>query len=139
MFVAAELSRRGLIALPTVRNTEGVDLIVSEPMGGKSVAIQVKTTQGTAKKWMLSAKCENDHKASLYYVFVNLGEPGKLPCYHVVPSKTVASTVKKEHAAWVEAPGRNGQAHNPTTMRVFWDTKNRYLDDWAALGLAMID
>lgn len=118
--------------MPTVRNTEGVDLIVSEPMGGKSVAVQVKTSQGSAKKWVLSHKCETLKKPSLYYVFVNLGLPGELPKYHIVSSETVASTVRREYAAWVKT-------HNPTTMRAFWDKPDKYLDDWAALGLAMVE
>lgn len=30
-YVVSELSRRGLIALPTIRNTAGIDIIVSKP------------------------------------------------------------------------------------------------------------
>jgi hypothetical protein len=139
MSVAGELGRRGLIALPTVRNTEGVDLIVSEPMGGRSVAIQVKTSQKPAKKWVLSEKCEKCRNRSLFYVFVNLGVPGQLPCYHIVPSEVVASTMTREHAAWVKAPGKRGQPHNPNAVRVFRDEQNTYLDAWARLGLSMTE
>ncbi len=42
--VAAELSRRGLIALPTVRNTAGYDLIVARADGRDHANIQVKTS-----------------------------------------------------------------------------------------------
>jgi hypothetical protein len=32
-FVVSELSLRGLIALPTIRNTAGVDVVVTDKMG----------------------------------------------------------------------------------------------------------
>jgi len=42
--VAAELSLRGMIALPTIRNTAGYDLIVTSHDGSKHANIQVKTS-----------------------------------------------------------------------------------------------
>jgi exonuclease III len=135
MFVAAELGRRGLLALPTVRNTEGVDLIASEPLGGKSVSIQVKTTQGPEKKWLLGAKNEKYHTPTLFYVFVNLGLPGTLPDYHVVPSKVVADTISKGHAQWLATPAKGGKAHHDNAMREFRDRHSEYRDQWDALGL----
>jgi hypothetical protein len=43
-YVAAELSRRGMIALPTIRNTAAYDLVVVTPDGTKHANIQVKTS-----------------------------------------------------------------------------------------------
>jgi hypothetical protein len=43
--VVSELSRRGLIALPTTRNTAAYDIIVTTVDGKKHANIQVKTTQ----------------------------------------------------------------------------------------------
>lgn len=42
--VVSELSRRGLIALPTTRNVAGYDVIVLTPDGTKHANIQVKTS-----------------------------------------------------------------------------------------------
>ena len=42
--VASELSRRGLIALPTIRNMAGYDVIVTTIDGCKHANIQVKTS-----------------------------------------------------------------------------------------------
>lgn len=137
MFVAAELGRRGLIALPTIRNTEGVDLIASEPLGGRSVAIQVKTTQSRQKKWLMKKKNETLLSPSLFYVLVNLGMPGELPEFHVVPSAVVARTLKRSHAAWLATPGRDGQSHEDTTLRAFFDPASKYLGAWEVLGLSM--
>jgi hypothetical protein len=54
-WVASELSRRKWIALPTVRNLKGVDIIAQQPESGKRVDIQVKTIQG-GRFWPLGAK-----------------------------------------------------------------------------------
>jgi hypothetical protein len=43
-YVAAELSRRGMVALPTVRNTAAYDIIVVTPEGDKHANIQVKAS-----------------------------------------------------------------------------------------------
>lgn len=43
-FVVSDLSRRGMIALPTVRNTAGYDIIVSNTDGTQYASIQVKTS-----------------------------------------------------------------------------------------------
>jgi hypothetical protein len=139
MFVAAELCRRGLIALPTARNTEGVDLVVSEPMGGKAVSIQVKTSQASIKKWLLSKKHESIASPNLFYVFVNLGSPGEVPEYHVVPSRVVARTIARGHVNWLATLGRGGQSHNDTSLRAFWDFEAKYRDNWAILGLKLVE
>lgn len=43
-YAAYHLARNGLVALPTVRNTPGIDLIVMTPDGQKHANIQVKTS-----------------------------------------------------------------------------------------------
>jgi hypothetical protein len=138
MFVAGELGRRGLIALPTIRNTAGIDIMVSEPMGGRSAAIQVKTSQGRMKKWLLGMKSETLVSPTIFYVFVCLALPGELPEFHIVPSRTVASAIKRGHRAWLNRPGSKGQAHNDSTLRAFWDREEKFKDNWAVLGLKTV-
>jgi hypothetical protein len=57
-YVAYQFLNRGMLALPTVRNTPGTDLIVISTDGMQHANIQVKTTQyGRAKFWIIcSAK-----------------------------------------------------------------------------------
>ena len=43
-WVVSELSRRGLIALPTVRNTAGFDIVVATPDGSSTATLEVKTS-----------------------------------------------------------------------------------------------
>jgi hypothetical protein len=44
-FVAAELSRRGVIASITLRNTRGIDIVVTNKGATKTVTIQCKTSR----------------------------------------------------------------------------------------------
>jgi len=101
-YVAAELSRRGWIVMPTIRNTSGVDIIASK--GGKSVNIQVKTNGYGKTKYPLSKENENLISDKLYYVFVTLKEETERPDFYVVPSKFVADYIKKTHEHWVNLP-----------------------------------
>jgi len=52
-YVVSELSRRGMIALPTVRNTAGYDVIVMSPDGKKHANIQVKTSSKRVDFWLM--------------------------------------------------------------------------------------
>ena len=139
-FVAAELSRRGYIASITLRNTKGIDILVSNESASRSVGIQVKTKRSKSihskhKKWLLNKKAEDYHDKNIYYVFVNLKEAGEKPEYHIVPSEKVAAYVKRTHSEWLKTPGKKGQQHKDNTMRVFRDENNKYLEKWELLGL----
>ena len=134
-FVAGELSRRGYVASITLRNTRGIDVLAASADASRAVSIQVKTNQGAAKQWMLNEKAEVMAEQNLFYVFVNLnGFDGK-PTYHVVPSMVVAEHCQRTHREWLNTPGRGGQVHQDTPMRVFLDPEGMYADRWDLLGL----
>jgi hypothetical protein len=58
-FVAAELSRRGFIASMTLRNTKGIDILVSNAEATRQVGIQVKTNRRNRPIWILNSKAED--------------------------------------------------------------------------------
>ena len=131
---AGELSRRGYIATLTLKNSKGVDILVSNEDASKTVAIQVKTSYGDSTRWVLGHKSEDFHKDNLFYVFVNLNF-GDSPSYYIVPSKIVADTIKTYYKEWLSTPGRKGQKHNENLMRTFIDKDQEYLGRWELLGL----
>ncbi len=134
-FVAAELSRRGYIASITLRNTQNIDIIASNQSGTRSVAIQVKTNQGSHRQWLLTKKAETMEAENLFYVFVSLNGPEGTPSYYVVHSSTVAEHCRKTHKAWLSGSKRDGTARKDSSMRVFRDTDARYLGAWDNLGI----
>ncbi len=134
-FVAAELSRRGFIASISLRNTRGIDILATNADASRSVTIQCKTSQISKASWMLNEKSETFVSESHFYIFVTLGAPLERPRYHVVPSADVANHVRNDHSAWLNTPGRRGQAHNDSPVRKFADRTNEYLERWDLLGL----
>ena len=132
--VAAELSRRGYVATLTLRNTRGIDILVSNLDATRVVGIQVKTSQRAKAKWVMTKKAEEDLAENLFYVFVCI--PPLLPAtFHVVPRKEVAEHVREGHQRWLKTPGARGQAHIDSDLRAFRDPDNKYKDRWDLLGL----
>ncbi len=132
--VAAELSRRGYIASLTLRNTQDIDVLASSADGSRQIAIQVKCDQTKGHEWMLSAKAERLSGPTIYYVFVRLHDGGT-PEFFVVPSEVVAERTTTSHREWLAKPGRSGQPHADTSIRVFSDREGKYRDAWDTLGL----
>ena len=69
-FVVSELSLRGLVALPTIRNTAGIDILVSEPDGSGQANLQVKTASTKRDYWPTPGpeRCLKGPRS--FYVFV---------------------------------------------------------------------
>jgi hypothetical protein len=69
-FVVSELTLRGLVALPTIRNTAGIDILVSEPDGSGQANLQVKTSSKKVNFWPTSRpeKCLKGPRS--FYVFL---------------------------------------------------------------------
>jgi hypothetical protein len=134
-FVAGELTKRGYVASITLRNTKGIDILVSSEDGSTTRAIQVKSSTGKNKAWIVSQKAENEFNDNLFYIFVNLKESNERADYYVVPSKVVADYVRKSHAAWLSSPSKSGKPRKDTSMRKFEDSNQEYLEKWDLLAL----
>jgi hypothetical protein len=134
-FVAGELSRRGLIASVSLRNTRGIDIIVTNRDASKSVTIQCKTNQLGTKSWILNKKSETFTSPTHFYVFVILGDTQTRPEYHIVPSRHVAKHISESHKNWLSTPGKKGQEHKDTNMRRFSDFDDKYLEAWELLKI----
>lgn len=118
-YVAAELSRRGYLAAITLRNSDGVDILVSNIDGDKLFSIQVKSTQNK-RKWILSQKVENEFSEKKYYVFVNIpSDINLMPEFIIVHSKVLANNIFNGHRGWLSKPGKNGKTRNDSKVRQF--------------------
>lgn len=118
-YVAAEISRRGYLAAITLRNSDGIDILVSDTNGEKSLSIQVKTTQNK-RKWILSKKVENGYSENKYFIFVNIpADLNSIPEYYIVNSKDLATNIYDGHRRWLQEPGRSGKKRNDSSVRQF--------------------
>ena len=132
-FVAGELERRGFTVGVPMSNVKDYDILAIHRTTGRKIAIQVKTTSGKDKKWLLSKKSEKIVDNDTYYVLVVLDNLA-VPQYHIVPAKIMSETIKSEYNKWIQKAGKNGKMHNETAMRTFFDKNNAYLDKWDLLS-----
>lgn len=138
-FAAAELSRRGWIAVLTLKNTPNIDLIATTPDGSRTVNIQVKTRSvGNRQGWILTKGIETIvPNNNFYIVFVDLQGIDSKPDYFIIPKNLFAEWVAKRHQDWLAAPGRNGRAHVDNPIRNFEKTQfhvfEKYHNNWDIL------
>lgn len=69
-YVASELSLRGMIALPTIRNTAGMDIVVLHPDLDFHAELQVKTSRSKVGFWPVEEKYKSWVGENKFYIFV---------------------------------------------------------------------
>jgi len=100
-YVAAELSRRGLIALPTIRNTAAYDIIVVTPDGKKHVNIQVKTSQKKVGFWPMPLSTKISAKPNDYYILLRwLPMENKFEGFMLTGSEAKRAVIAGENGRW---------------------------------------
>lgn len=98
-WVVSELSLRGLVALPTVRNCPGADVLVLDPDTGGLATLQVKTSGKRPTFWPASEPSGAWRKPSHSYVFVRRNADWSgFEAFHV--SASVAAEDIASGAAW---------------------------------------
>lgn len=130
-FVMSELLRRGMIAALAPAGVPNCDIVVTDDIGERLCAVQVKTRRGKGsdRGWHMGRKHEELISPSLFYCFVDFAMgAGVAPFTYVVPAPVVAQTLAECHQAWLAQPGAKGQARNDSDFR-------RFLPDYAHLDM----
>jgi len=149
-YVMSQLLRRGLIAALAPAGVPNADIVVTDEIGDKLCAVQVKARlkPGGDRGWHMSVKHEKINSLNIYYCFV--GFETELPGCWIVPSAVVADVLARSHAHWLATPGARGQPHNDNNMRRFCESYdhekflpefsmgwlNKYRDQWQYLEAA---
>lgn len=130
-YVMCQLLRRDMIAALAPTGVPNCDIIVSDKLGSKVAAVQVKARRaiGADGGWHMKAKHETIFAPLLFYCFVDFGLGlSDAPQCWVIPSTEVAEAISQSHAVWLSSPGKKGQARNDTEMR-------RLMPDYSHQGL----
>lgn len=130
-FVMCQLLRHGLIAALAPAGVPNADIVVTDDIGDRLCAIQVKTRtdKGSDGGWHMGRKHEGIFSDRLFYVFLDFGlDLTTQPKCYIIPSGTVASVIKTSHQAWLSEPGKKGQQRKDTDFR-------RMLPDYDRMGL----
>lgn len=119
-FVMSELLRRGMIAALAPAGVPNCDIVVTDEIGARLCAVQVKTRLGKGSDggWLMSKK----HKG-----LTSPSVTGEQPFTYVVPAAIAATCLAQNHQRWLALPGACGQPHKDNDMR-------RFLPDYAHLG-----
>jgi len=92
-FIVSELSMRGLIALPTIRNTAGVDIVVTNKAGTWHANLQVKSSRSCVCFWPVGTRYNDWVAANNFYVFVRYNSNIKTLEAFLASSEEVARLV----------------------------------------------
>jgi len=93
--VCTELSLRGLVAVPTVRNAAGIDVIVSDVDGEHIADLQVKTSQSRVGFWPTPMPEKISSSPNVWFVFLRWIERESRFQGFVLPSSEVQSGVMR--------------------------------------------
>jgi lysine/ornithine N-monooxygenase len=96
-FVVSELSFRGLIALPTMRNTAGIDVLVSNCDGSWHANLQVKTSKNKVGFWPVGYRYKDLKGENNYYVFLRYLKDEKRFEAFLETADKVARQVEEEY------------------------------------------
>ena len=121
-YVMYHLLRRDLIAALAPVGVPNADIIVTDKIGKRLCAVQVKVRRdlGTDGGWHMSEKHQGIKSANIFYCFVDFGNSlADHPKTWVVPSAIVARSLSVSHQKWLGMPGRNGRAHKDSSFRRF--------------------
>jgi hypothetical protein len=132
-YVMCQLLRRGLIAALAPVGVPNADIVVTDDIGARLFAIQVKTRQekGTDGGWHMGAKHEKIVSDTLFYCFVDFGLTlASVPTCFVVPSAIVAEVLTLSYRTWLTTPGAKGQQRSETDLR-------RFLPNYDKTGVAI--
>lgn len=121
-FVMCELLRREFIAALAPAGVPNCDIVVTDDIGDRLFAIQVKTRRaiGSDGGWHMGRKHESLTSPTLFYCFVDFGgSANDRPSTFVIPALVVADTLSKSHQAWLSQPGKGGQQRKDGDFRRF--------------------
>ena len=121
-FVMSELLRRGYIAALAPAGVPNCDIVVTNDIGDRLSAIQVKTrnNKGADGGWHMGIKHEGLTSSTLFYCFVDFAMGKDCGAFtYVVPAAVVAKALTETHQAWIAQPGKKGQQRKDGDMRRF--------------------
>jgi hypothetical protein len=119
--VASELSRRGLVALTTTRNTQGFDVVVASPNGRRHANIEVKTSLKKVGFWPVGRRVLTGSRN--FYVFLRYLDGERRFQGFLGPSREVKRQVQRWRSAkWTPSSYLPDEPREQTRLARRWST-----------------
>ena len=133
-YVAAELCRRGLVAVVTMGICPNTDVLCSNKEGTKFAHIQVKTFRPRDKDCSVGMKAEKIYGDNFFWVLCGIPEPDDKDQtfkYFIISSKEMGRNVRELFELWAKTPGMKGQTRNQeNTFRAVALPPRKDLNGW---------
>lgn len=139
-YVASELSIRGMIALPTIRNTAGYDLLVLSTDGKRHANLQVKTSHKSVSCWPLPSPDKVRAGENDYYVLVRRTDENRFEAFMLSGRETkealevelslqeqaISNGTRKDkfYCIWVEGERASDLAGGKDKWAAVWNNWN---------------
>lgn len=148
-FVVKQLVQKGFSAEITHRRNSVDDIISTNPQNSNTFQIKVKTFKLGSRSCVVGLKAELYYGENFFWVLggVNISDLKKEPLIYVIPSNIMSEKIKGGHKDWLNRPGRNGQLHKDSGVRIApippyksrdgWDI-SEYEDRWDLIEKNMI-
>ena len=139
-YVCAELCRQNILALITPKNNPLFDIVAADPLGKRTVSIQVKTMSLENKQgWRLNKDiCIKRDNPNLFVVLVDLKSDGTND-YYIYEHDALSERVSDLYAAYMQVSKRDGSLRKDVDFR--WFDKKYFTEDdhrrknkWDILG-----
>jgi len=134
--VLSQLALRGKDANMTLGNTKGVDILVSDPVTGRMLKLEVKTHRRNIRgiginseifgrylsSWVMNKKHKDyDEKkdTNLFYCFLSIAESTKQFRFFIISAKDVADYIKWEFKHYQKMKRKAGEVAKDVGMRNF--------------------
>lgn len=138
-YVCMELSLRDLIAMPTVRNAAGIDVLVSTASGDHLADLQVKTSQTKVSFWPAPAANRIPDNANVWFVFLRWLKHEKRFQGFMATASEVKIGVEQEAARQQRAGAKDFPAWNlPKTAPEQHELERRW-ETWSPAGFGTAD
>lgn len=141
-YVCAELCRIGILALITPKNNPLYDIVAADPLGNRSVSIQVKTMSLQNKQgWRLNKEiCNKRDNPNLFVVLVKLNDDGTNDFY-VYEHDQLADRISSLYSDYIKQPKKDGSLRKEVDFRwfdlkYFTDEDHSRRNRWSQLGFS---
>ena len=141
-YVCAELCRRNILALVTPKNNPLFDIVAADPLGVRTVSIQVKTMSlQNEQGWKLGTDiCMRRGNPDLFVVLVNMKADGTND-YYIYEYDALSERVSEVYAGYMSTPKRDGSQRKDVgfrwfDFRYFKDEDRSRLNGWDILGFS---
>jgi len=124
-WVVSKLSMRGMVAMPTIRNTAGIDILVSSKDGKKMAFLQVKASANKVKFWPTPKHDKILDGKNCYYVFLRYIESEENFQAFMVSGAEVKKQVN-ENADYYSKKGRKEFPY----FELYKEDEAAYRRDW---------